>query len=548
MKLRGEDAREEGGEEEISVVTSKHITPITRFQGNFISEQVLENMRAHGISEPTVVQRYSVPVGLRGEDILVCAPTGMGKTLAFLLPTLNSLLGARVKRRAPRALILTPTRELAVQIAEDAAMLSRGTGIRSRAVYGGDNRREQVAGIKGGVDILVGTPGRVTDFLENRIVSIDSVDMLVFDEADRMLDMGFEPQIRSLLKYLDGERERQTMMFSATFPKSLQEIAREFFQKEFVEVSIGEGTIENITQEIVEIDSSAAKRNSRLLEILEKVKYRVSEPVDRGVSLEWKKPSLVWKKQAQTGQPVSVHNKDTHSTRSHDISASPRNPGGEGTPNILLNAFPKVVVFVETKRQCDELEAFLLGKGIPCISIHGDRSQSEREDALSKFRLSEKPVLVATSVAARGLDIPGIELVVNYKMPSDVKEYVHRIGRTGRAGHTGRSITFFGPEDRAVAAELVEVIRSAKQEPPCFLEETALPKKLSRKRFGKAVHAEQGGHSHSHNGSHSNNHPGSSPGTKKREWAREKESLKTLETEVKEKLSIKDLDEWADDS
>lgn len=508
MKQAASQEEHQPVKEEIPVTSSEPIRPMSKFQGNFISEQVLQNMKQQGITEPTVVQRYVIPAAIKEKDLLVCAPTGMGKTIAFLVPALNFLLSTRTKGSGKKArvklLVLTPTRELAIQINNDCSLLGRGTGVISRVIYGGDNRREQINSLRGGADILIGTPGRMNDFLAQGVIHVDTVEILVFDEADRMLDMGFEPQIRSLLEYLDPNKGRQTMMFSATFPKPLQMIARDFFQKQFLEISIGHGTLENITQEIVFLETSyPSARNEQLLRILGGFDYAVAQPSeDAGWSNGGAaRTNLVWKVKKQEPK----ENK------------------------------PKVVVFVETKQQCVVLESFLQSRGIGCTSIHGDKSQREREDSLGKFRLCQRPILIATSVAARGLDIPGIELVVNYNMPSDVKEYVHRIGRTGRAGNRGRSVTFFTEEDRAQAAELIEVIKSANQAPPQFLHDLASarqkfkPKKFVSKQRAMAIERK----------------PREREGPARHETP---EAREAAEPERKEKLSIKSIGEWAEDA
>ncbi|KAI5185405.1 ATP-dependent RNA helicase DDX3X [Nematocida homosporus] len=442
-------------ESDVKVKTKCHpYHPITQFKGLLIDRKILKNMDDKGIHLPTLVQKYVIPLALSQEDLLTCAPTGMGKTLAFLVPTVNSLSAGRSRRghgptrRAIRALILTPTRELAMQIFKDCQMLSEGLDIVSAMAYGGpENRRDQVSALRRGADVLIGTPGRLQDFLNDHVIDLSAVEILVFDEADRMLDMGFEKQIRMLLTGL-GHMSRQTMMFSATFPESVQQIAQDFFQRAHSEVHIGHGPLENITQELIYTEGPDLKctfRNDRLLELLAGLGHQVGPRVVP-VEIEREKPArLTWKRPS----PVVV-----------------TKPAAVTSTRLDL---PKVVIFVEKKMQCRDLTEFLHRKGIPCISIHGDKQQQEREAALQKFKSGEIPILVATSIVARGLDIPGIELVVNYMLPNDIKDYVHRIGRTGRAGKKGRSVTFISRDDQAQAGALVDILKKANQPVPGFL-------------------------------------------------------------------------------
>lgn len=275
-------------------------------------------------------------------------------------------------------------------------------------VYGGADSREQIRQLERGCHILVATPGRLVDMLERGKVGLDAVSYLVLDEADRMLDMGFEPQIRRIVEQdtMPPAGTRQTLMFSATFPKEIQYLARDFLQN-YVFLSVGRvgSTSENITQRI-----------------------------------HW----------------VEEHDKRTFLLD-------------------LLNAAngELCLIFVETKKGADALENFLYNANYPVTSIHGDRSQEDREAALSAFRDGRAPVLVATAVAARGLDIPNVRHVINFDLPNDIDEYVHRIGRTGRAGHTGVAESFFNDKNRNIVRDLIDVLAEAKQEVPGWLESLA---------------------------------------------------------------------------
>lgn len=281
--------------------------------------------------------------------------------------------------------------------------------MRPAVVYGGADINQQLRAIERGCDLLSATPGRLVDLIERGRISLSNIRYLVLDEADRMLDMGFEPQIRRIVQGEDmpGVQERQTLMFSATFPRDIQMLARDFM-KDYVFLSVGRvgSTSENITQKIEYVEDS--DKRSVLLDI-------VSATDDKGLTL----------------------------------------------------------VFVETKRMADMLSDFLYQNHIAATSIHGDRSQRERETALQTFRTGRTPVLVATAVAARGLDIPNVTHVINYDLPSDIDDYVHRIGRTGRAGNVGIATAFFNRGNRNIVRDLIELLREANQEIPAWLDTVA---------------------------------------------------------------------------
>jgi ATP-dependent RNA helicase DDX3X len=315
----------------------------------------------------------------------------------------------RFRKAYPTTLILAPTRELVSQIHDEARKFSYRSWVRTAVVYGGADINQQLRQIERGCDLLSATPGRLVDLIERGRISLSNVQYLVLDEADRMLDMGFEPQIRRIVEGEDmpGTRDRQTLMFSATFPRDIQLLAKDFL-KDYVFLSVGRvgSTSENITQKIEYVEDN--DKRSVLLDIL-----------------------------------------------------SSQEKGG------------LTLVFVETKRMADMLSDFLMGHDLPTTSIHGDRTQREREMALHTFRTGRTPIMVATAVAARGLDIPNVTHVVNYDLPSDIDDYVHRIGRTGRAGNTGVSTAFFNRGNKNIVRELVELLREANQEIPPWLESVA---------------------------------------------------------------------------
>ena len=304
---------------------------------------------------------------------------------------------------------MAPTRELVSQIHDEARKFAYRSWVRPAVVYGGADISMQLRQIERGCDLLSATPGRLVDLIERGRISLANIKYLVLDEADRMLDMGFEPQIRRIVQGEDmpGTDVRQTLMFSATFPRDMQILAKDFL-KDYIFLSVGRvgSTSENITQKIEYVEE--ADKRSVLLDIL-----------------------------------VS-----------------------EGKTGLTL-------VFVETKRMADTLSEFLMNNRLPATSIHGDRTQREREQALDTFRKGRTPILVATAVAARGLDIPNVTHVINYDLPSDIDDYVHRIGRTGRAGNTGISTAFFNRGNRNIVRELVELLREANQDIPPWLDTVA---------------------------------------------------------------------------
>jgi len=403
--------------EDIPVETSGNEIPepVTKFSELEVHELLKLNIQLAGYEKPTPVQKHAVTISLGGRDLMACAQTGSGKTAAFLFPMIHLLMTSKLpqppkpssgfsrRRKAyPYALILAPTRELATQIHQEAEKFTYRTGLRPVVIYGGADIRQQFRELDRGSDIIVATPGRLVDMLERGSVSLSLAHYLVLDEADRMLDMGFEPQIRQIVEETDMPKEsRQTSMFSATFPKEIQMLAQSFLN-DYIFLAVGRvgSATENITQRIEYVEEH--EKRERLMKIL---------PECDGLTL----------------------------------------------------------IFVETKRNADALEDWLLREGINATSIHGDRSQGQREQALAMFRCGRCPILVATSVAARGLDIPNVSHVINYEMPNVIDDYIHRIGRTGRAGHKGTAIAFID-ENCKVLRELYDKLLETKQDVPSWFE------------------------------------------------------------------------------
>ena len=403
--------------EDIPVEVSGHDIPqpISSFQDLDLGAAVNANIARCKYTKPTPVQRHAIPISLGGRDLMACAQTGSGKTAAFMLPIIAGALrnnypgGGRSRKAFPIALVLSPTRELTCQIHDEARKFAYQTGMRPVVVYGGAPVVDQLREIERGCDILIATPGRLSDLIERARVSLSNVRYLTLDEADRMLDMGFEPQIRRIV---DGEDmpptgQRQTMMFSATFPKEIQRLASDFLSN-YIFLAVGRvGSSTELINQIVEMVRGSDKR-SLLMDLL--------HSVEKGLT----------------------------------------------------------VVFVETKRGADSLEDWLSRNNFPATSIHGDRTQQEREAALRDFKSGRAPILVATDVAARGLDIPAVTHVINFDLPSDIDDYVHRIGRTGRAGKKGLATAFFDPEkDGALARPIVDLMVEASQTVPDWLTQMA---------------------------------------------------------------------------
>jgi len=377
-------------------------------------EIISSNIKLTHYTKPTPVQKYSMPIITAKRDLMACAQTGSGKTAAFLVPILNlifnnghvpnyTLINKR-KKLLPVSLVLAPTRELALQIYDEARKFAYRSRVRPCVVYGGADIKAQIRDLDIGCHVLVATPGRLIDLYDRGKIGLENVRYLILDEADRMLDMGFEPQIRDIVERRDMVKtgQRQTMMFSATFPKEIQLLARDFLNN-YIFLAVGRvgSTSVMITQRLEWVEEN--EKRSFLLDLL------------------------------------------------------------RTDPSALT------LVFVETKRGADDLERFLVAEHYPAISIHGDKGQTEREEALRSFRNGRKPILVATAVAARGLDISNVKFVVNFDLPTDIDEYVHRIGRTGRAGNSGEAISFFNEKNRNIARDLFEILNETQQEIPEFL-------------------------------------------------------------------------------
>lgn len=355
-----------------------------------ISEPVCRALLEKNYSTPTLIQEQAIPEALTGRDLLGLAQTGTGKTAAFAVPIIEQLLAAPVPQsegapRNIRALILTPTRELAIQIDESLADYTRYTTLRHTVIFGGVKQKSQTDELRAGTDILTATPGRLLDLMSQGFIRLDNVRHFVLDEADRMLDMGFIHDVKRLLPKLPPKK--QTLFFSATMPDSIDRLAKSLLHNPArVEVTPASSVVEIISQSV----------------------YRAEKP---------QKKELL----AQLLREEAGH---------------------------------QVLVFSRTKHGADNIARYLSRRGIACESIHGDKSQNARQRALSNFKEGRSNVIIATDIAARGIDIKGLDLVINYDLPDVPETYVHRIGRTGRAGCEGRAIAFCSVEEAPMLREI----------------------------------------------------------------------------------------------
>ncbi|MBX3663715.1 MAG: DEAD/DEAH box helicase [Burkholderiales bacterium] len=350
-----------------------------------------------GYTEPTPIQAKAIPAVLERRDIMGCAQTGTGKTAGFTLPLLQLLSPYANSSPSParhpvRALILTPTRELAAQVSDSVKTYGKHLKLRSTVVYGGVDMPPQTKALREGVEILVATPGRLLDHVQQKSVSLGQVEILVLDEADRMLDMGFLPDIRRILALLPTQR--QSLLFSATFSDEIKKLANQMLRNPtLIEVARRNAPADLVDHQVYEVE--AARKRSLLAQLI----------------------------------------------RSRDMK--------------------QVLVFVRMKRDCNRLARELVRDGINATAIHSDRTQAEREQALADFKEGRATALVATDIAARGIDIAELPFVINYELPYTPEDYVHRIGRTGRAGMTGEAISLVSAEENRLLVEIEKLLKRA---------------------------------------------------------------------------------------
>ncbi len=357
-----------------------------------IIEPILRSLNEEGYTNPTPIQAQAIPYVLEGHDLLGCAQTGTGKTAAFSIPILQHLCSPESRgKKGLRALILTPTRELAIQIQESLQAYGRHTGIRNAVIFGGVNQNPQVNQIRRGVDILVATPGRLLDLMNQGHISLRQIEMFVLDEADRMLDMGFIHDVKRIIAALP--KKRQTLFFSATMPAEIQKLSTTILTNpKKVEVAPVSSTAETIEQHLFYVDKG--DKNSLLLHVLNNA------------------------------------------------------------------ALTSVLVFTRTKHGADKVVKVLQRNNIKSLAIHGNKSQNARQNALKSFKDKTIRILVATDIASRGIDVELLEYVINYEIPNIPETYVHRIGRSGRAGASGIAYSFCDDEERDYIRDIEKLIKN----------------------------------------------------------------------------------------
>ncbi|KAL0992965.1 hypothetical protein UPYG_G00101570 [Umbra pygmaea] len=425
------DIEEFRRKKEITVKGSGCPKPVTSFSQAHFPQYVMDVLLQQNFKEPTAIQAQGFPLALSGRDMVGIAQTGSGKTLSYLLPAIVHINHQPYLERGdgPICLVVAPTRELAQQVQQVAYEYGKSSRIKSTCVYGGAPKGPQIRDLERGVEICIATPGRLIDFLEAGKTNMRRCTYLVLDEADRMLDMGFEPQIRKIVDQI--RPDRQTLMWSATWPKDVRQLAEDFL-KDPVQINVGALELSanhNILQ-IVDVCMESEKDN-KLLQLME------------------------------------------------EIMAEKEN---------------KTIIFVETKKRCDDLTRRMRRDGWPAMCIHGDKSQPERDWVLTEFRSGKAPILIATDVASRGLDVEDVKFVINYDYPHSSEDYIHRIGRTARSTNKGTAYTFFTPGNLRQARELIRVLEEARQ--------AINPKLLQLVDTGRSG----GGRSRFHsNGSNSNN-------------------------------------------
>jgi len=394
----------------ITIVNGHNVPkPVRTFEEASFPDYVLEEVARVGFKEPSPIQVQGWPIALSGRDMVGIAETGSGKTLAFLLPAIVHINAQAYlsKGDGPIVLVMSPTRELACQIQEEANRFGKSSKIKNTCCYGGVPRRQQQQDLRDGVEIVIATPGRLIDFLDCGDTNLKRLTYLVLDEADRMLDMGFEPQMRKIIS--QSRPDRQTLLWSATWPNEVKRLAADICKENPVHINVGSLDLRtaHTIRQYVEVVQEHDKRG-RLKRLLEKVM--------------------------------------------------------DGS---------RILIFASTKRGGDDLTREMRTDGWPALCMHGDKKQEERDWVLKEFKEGKSPILVATDVASRGIDVKDIKYVINYDFPGSIEDYIHRVGRTGRAGATGSSYTFFTSNMFKHAKDLVSVLKEANQPVPEELQKLA---------------------------------------------------------------------------
>ncbi|KAL4494663.1 hypothetical protein ABPG73_004103 [Tetrahymena malaccensis] len=409
QKIRSEEEIEEFYRQNHISAKSPHgkvPDPFLSWTDTHFPQYIMNEVTHAKFDKPSPIQSLAFPVVLSGHDLIGIAETGSGKTLSFLLPSIVHINAQPTVKKGdgPIVLVLAPTRELAMQIERESERFGKSSKLKCACIYGGADKYSQRALLQQGVDVVIATPGRLIDFLESETTTLRRVTYLVLDEADRMLDMGFEIQIRKILGQI--RPDRQTLMFSATWPKNVQNLAQDYCKNTPVYVQIGKHELainERIKQIVYVTDQS--KKINQLIKQLD-----------------------------------------------------------------CLTQKDKVLIFAQTKKGCESMSRILNKEGFKCLAIHGDKAQKDRDYVMNKFKSGECRILIATDVASRGLDVKDVSHVFNYDFPKVMEDYVHRIGRTGRAGAYGCAVSFLTFEDdKKISREYVQMLHDAKQEIPIDL-------------------------------------------------------------------------------
>ncbi|OHS93890.1 ATP-dependent RNA helicase DED1 [Tritrichomonas foetus] len=403
---------------QVVVHSNLRIDPISEFPCSGIDNQILFNVAQSGYKFPTSVQKYAIPYIFSDSDLIVTAQTGSGKTAAFMLPVITKILNER-RSRFPYVVVLVPTRELAIQIYKETQKFCTRAPIKSFLVYGGEKIQYQINQLRYGCDILIATPGRLIDIMERNELSLRNVKYLILDEADRMLDMGFDPQIRRVINEFDMPPPdyRQTLLFSATFPEAVQDLAQSFMKADNTRIEVGIQDAPSLIEQRFIYVSDRSKL-SKLMEII-----------------------------------------------------------GEMDEQQTL-------VFAERRNAVDNIEDFLFEEGCHVVAIHGERDMENRQAALRGFTTGRAKIMVATDVAARGLDIPNVAHIINLDLPTDLDTYTHRIGRTGRAGNRGLATSFWNENNTTFLNNFINHLHEARLPIPEGLEEFEAERSSGYRRRG----------------------------------------------------------------
>lgn len=421
--------------------------PLMNFKQAGFPTAIERKIAEQKFDKPTPIQAQGWPMALSGRNMVGIAQTGSGKTLSYILPALVHIASQPPLQPGdgPIALILAPTRELACQIQEVARVFGSIVRIRNACLYGGAPKGPQIRTLRYGAEIVVATPGRLIDLLEAGSTNLNRCSFLVLDEADRMLDMGFEPQLRDIIPKI--RPDRQVTLWSATWPKEVQRLSRDLLGRDFIQVTIGSTEL------------SANKKIKQHIEV------------------------------------VDEHDKE------EKLAALLQKLWDESTEPEHTRQMNRTIIFSNKKRICEDLSWKLSRDQWPCVALHGDKSQFERDRALSDFKRGTSPILVCTDVAARGLDVKDVQVVINYDFPVQCEDYVHRIGRTCRgAALDGRAFTFFTRDNRGAARELISLLEEAEQEVPQSLRDMA-PQRGGQQSGGRGGRGGRGGYGGGRGGS-----------------------------------------------